>query len=186
MARPKVAVVNGSLRKDSINRKLALAVAKLAADKLDLELADLAALPLYNQDLEADFPAAAARLKQTLQAADAVLFVSPEHNRSITAALKNAIDWGSRPYGQSAWPGKPGAIIGTSAGQVGTAMAQGHLKSILVGQGVALLGRPEVYFVYKEGVFDAEHNITDPQAKKVLQDFVDAFAKWVEKQTHHH
>src|SRR5687767_13820792 len=101
MALPKVAVVNGSLRKDSINKKLALAIAKLAAGKLDLTLVDIAALPLYNQDLEADYPAAAQRVKDEIAAADAVLFVTPEHSRSIPAALKNVIDWVARPYGTS-------------------------------------------------------------------------------------
>ena len=186
MALPKVAVVVGSLRKESINRKLALAIGKLAAGKLDLKLVDIADLPLFNQDLEADYPAAAQRVKAEVAGADAVLFVTPEHNRSIPAAMKNVIDWVSRPYGTSKWNGKPGAIVGTSGGQVGTAVAQEHLRSILVAQGVALLGRPEVYFVYKDGVFDADHAVTDPAAKKVLDGFVEAFAGWVAKQTHAH
>jgi chromate reductase, NAD(P)H dehydrogenase (quinone) len=179
MALPKVAVVNGSLRKESINKKLALATAKLAAGRLDLTLVDIADLPLYNQDLETDFPAAAKRVKAEIDAADAVLFVTPEHSRSIPAALKNVIDWVARPYGTSNWVGKPGAIVGTSGGQVGTAIAQDHLRSILVAQGISLLGRPEVYFIYKDGVFDADHNVTDPTAKKILQTFVDALADWV-------
>jgi chromate reductase len=191
MAHPKVAVINGSLRKDSINKRLALAVAKLAANnpnggRLDLKLVEVADLPLYNQDLEASFPAAAARVKTEIAAADAVLFVTPEHSRSIPAALKNVIDWVARPYGQSNWVGKPGAIIGTSGGQVGTAIAQDHLRSIAVAQGIALLGRPEVYFLYKEGVFDANNDVTDPQAKQILQGFVDALAGWVGVLTHRH
>jgi chromate reductase len=186
MALPKVAVINGSLRKDSINKKLALAIAKLAAGKLDLRLVDLSEVPLYNQDLEASYPAAASRVKDVIEASDAVLFVTPEHSRSIPAALKNIIDWVARPYGTSKWPGKPAAIVGTSGGQVGTAIAQDHLRSILVAQGIALLGRPEVYFLYKDGVFDADHNVTDPQAKQILQGFVEAFAGWVAKLTHTH
>ena len=186
MALPKVAVVNGSLRKDSINKKLALALARLAAGKLDLKLVDIADLPLYNQDLEANYPVAAQRVKDEVAAADAVLFVTPEHNRAIPAALKNVIDWVSRPYGTSKWANKPGAIIGTSGGQVGTAIAQDHLRSIAVAQGVALLGRPEVYFLYKDGVFDADHHVTDPAAKKVLESFIDAFASWIGKLTHSH
>lgn len=191
MALPKVAVVVGSLRKDSINKKLALAIAKLAATgpnggRLDLKLVDIADLPLYNQDHEADYPAAAQRVKAEIAGADAVLFVTPEHNRSIPAAMKNVIDWVSRPYGTSKWTGKPGAIVGTSGGAVGTAVAQEHLRSILVAQGVALNGRPEVYFVYKDGVFDAEHGVTDPAAKKLLAGFVEAFAGWVGKLTHTH
>ena len=186
MALPKVAVVNGSLRKDSFNRKLALAAAKIAAGKLELKLVDLSEVPLYNQDLEASYPAAAQRVKDEIAAADAVLFVTPEHNRSIPAAMKNVIDWVSRPYGTSKWAGKPGAIVGTSGGAVGTAVAQDHLRSIAVAQGIALLGRPEVYFVYKDGVFDAEHTVTDPAAKKLLEGFVESFAGWVAKLTHTH
>ena len=179
MALPKVAVINGSLRRDSINKKLALAIAKLAAGKLDLKLIDIADLPLYNQDLEADFPAAATRVKNEIAAADAVLFVTPEHNRSIPAALKNVIDWVARPYGQSNWNGKPGAIVGTSGGQISTAVAQTHLRSVALTQGIAVLPRPEIYFLYKDGVFDSEHNVTDPQAKQLLQGFVDSFVPWV-------
>ena len=179
MALPKVAVINGSLRKDSINKKLALAIAKLAAGRLDLQLVDISDLPLYNQDLEADFPAAAKRVKAEIDAADAVLFVTPEHSRSIPAALKNVIDWVARPYGTSNWIDKPGAIAGTSGGQVGTAIAQDHLRSVLVAQGIRLLGRPELYFIYKDGVFDADHEVTDPAAKKILQAFVDALVGWV-------
>jgi chromate reductase len=123
MALPKVAVINGSLRKESINRKLALALAKLVAGKLDLKLVDLSEVPLFNQDLEATYPAAAQRVKDEIAAADAVLFVTPEHNRSIPAALKNVIDWVSRPYGTSQWAGKPAAILGATPGQVGTAVA---------------------------------------------------------------
>ena len=186
MALPKVAVVNGSLRKESINKKLALALAKLAVGKLELKLVDLSDLPLFNQDLEADLPAAATRVKSEIQAADAILFVTPEHNRSIPAAMKNVFDWVSRPHGKSNWPGKPAALIGTYGGQVGTAIAQDHLRAMAVAQGIALMGRPEVYFVYKEGVFDAEHAVTDPAARKILEVFVDAFAAWVAKLTHTH
>ena len=179
MALPKVAVINGSLRKDSINKKLALAIAKLAAGKLDLRPVDISDLPLYNQDLEANFPANVQRMKNEIAASDAVLFVTPEHNRSISAALKNVIDWGGRPYGQGVWDGTPGAIVGATPGAIGTAVAQEHLKSVLVSQGIALLGRPEVYFTYKDGVFDSNNDVTDPQAKQLLQGFVDSFTNWV-------
>ena len=179
MALPKVAVINGSLRKDSINKKLALAIAKLAAGKLDMKLLDISDLPLYNQDFDADYPAAATRVKNEIAAADAVLFVTPEHNRSIPAALKNVIDWVTRPYGTGKWQGKIAGIVGASGGQVGTAIAQDHLRSILVAQGIAVMGRPEIYFIYKDGVFDADHNVTDPQAKKILEGYVEAFAKWI-------
>ncbi|HJR23444.1 MAG TPA: NAD(P)H-dependent oxidoreductase [Dongiaceae bacterium] len=178
MALPKVAVINGSLRKDSINKKLALAIARLAAGRLDLTLVDIADLPLYNQDLEASFPAAATRVKNEIAAADAVLFVTPEHNRSISAALKNVIDWVARPYGNSNWLNKPAAVVGASVGPIGTAVAQAHLRAVALSQGIALLGRPEVYFLYKDGVFDADHNVTDPAARSILGGFVEAFAEW--------
>ncbi|HET6157553.1 MAG TPA: NADPH-dependent FMN reductase [Dongiaceae bacterium] len=186
MALPKVAIVNGSLRRDSINKKLALAIIKLAAGKLDMKLVDISELPLFNQDLEADFPAAAKRVKAEIAAADAVLLVTPEHSRSIPAAMKNVIDWVARPYGQGTWVGKPGAIVGTSGGQVGTAIAQDHLRSVALSQGIAVLPRPEVYFIYKEGVFDADHNVTDPTAKQILQGFIESFAGWIAKLTHSH
>jgi len=182
----KVAVINGSLRKESINKKLALAIARLAANnpsgaKLDLTLIDIADLPLYNQDLELSFPAAATRVKNEIAAADAVLFVTPEHSRSIPAALKNVIDWGARPYGKSIWIDKPGAVVGASVGPIGTAVAQEHLRAVALSQGIALLGRPEVYFQYKDGVIDAGHTVTDPQAKQILLGFIDAFAGWVDR-----
>jgi chromate reductase, NAD(P)H dehydrogenase (quinone) len=186
MALPKVAVINGSLRKDSINKKLALAIAKLAAGKLDMKLVDISDLPLYNQDLEADLPAAVTRVKNEIAAADAVLFVTPEHSRSIPAAMKNVIDWAARPYGKSNWIGKTGAVVGTSAGQIASAMAQTHLRAVALTQGIAVLPRPEVYFGYKEGVFDSEHNVTDPAAKQILQGFVEAFSGWIAKLTHTH
>lgn len=179
MALPTVAVINGSLRKESFNKKLALAIARLAAGRLDMKLVDISDLPLFNQDLEADFPAAAQRVKNEIAAADAVLFVTPEHSRSIPAAMKNVIDWVARPYGKSNWVDKPGAIVGTSPGQIGTAIAQDHLRSVALTQGVIVMPRPEIYFTYKDGVFDADHTVTDPQAKKILQGFVDAFAEWV-------
>src|SRR4030095_2249741 len=121
------------------------------------------------------------RVKNEVAAADAVLLVTPEHSRSIPAALKNVIDWVARPYGTSNWLGKPGGTVGASGGQIASAIAQTHLRSIALTQGIALLPRPEVYFGYKAGVFDSEHNVTDPQATQILQGFVDAFASWVER-----
>ena len=120
-------------------------------------------------------------VKAEIAAADAVLFVTPEHSRSIPAALKNVIDWVARPYGKSNWPDKPGAVVGTSVGPIGTAVAQEHLRAVALSQGIALLGRPEVYFQYKDGVIDADHTVTDPQAKQILLGFIDAFAGWVGK-----
>ena len=126
----KVAVVVGSLRKGSVNRLFAQALAKVARPKLDLQIVEIGDLPLYDQDLESELPAAVVRFKSQVEAADAVLFVTPEFNRSFSAALKNAIEWGSRPWGKNSWAGKPAAIVGATLGAVGTAAAQSQLLSL--------------------------------------------------------
>jgi chromate reductase len=118
-------------------------------------------------------------MKQEITAADGVLFITPEHNRSMSAALKNAIDWGTRPYGTSVWLDKPGATIGTSQGTVGTAAAQAHLRTVLASLGVALMGRPEAYIVFKESLMDGADNLTDEAIAKVLTTYTDALAKWI-------
>ena len=126
----KVAVIVGSLRKGSFNRQVAEALAGLARPRLELEIIEIGDLPLYNQDDEAELPASVVRFKSQIEAADAVLFVTPEFNRSFSAALKNAIEWGSRPWGKTSWAGKPGAIIGVTPGAVGTAAAQSQLRAV--------------------------------------------------------
>jgi chromate reductase, NAD(P)H dehydrogenase (quinone) len=131
MAKVKVAVIVGSNRRDSINRKLAQALAKLGEGRLAFHFVAIEDLPLYSQDLEGELPSSVVRFKSEIAAADALLFVTPEHNRSIPAVLKNAIDWGARPYGQNSWSGKPAAITGTSPGALGTAVAQLHLRQVL-------------------------------------------------------
>ncbi|MFZ5671855.1 MAG: NADPH-dependent FMN reductase [Pseudomonadota bacterium] len=178
---PTVAVINGSLRKTSLNGRLARALARLAAPHLEFRSLGIADLPLYNQDDEVELPAAVARFKQEITAADAVLFVTPEHNRSMPAALKNAIDWGSRPYGTSVWPDKPGAVIGTSSGTVGTAVAQAHLRAVLTSLGVALMGRPEAYVVFREGLLDEADNVVDATALKMLSAYAEALGRWVKR-----
>ncbi len=175
----KVAVINGSLRRASYNGRLARALAKLAAPRLEFTHLRIDDLPLFNQDLESELPLAVARAKREIGEADAVLFVSPEHNRSISAALKNVIDWGTRPYGTSVWLDKPGAVIGTSAGAVGTAAAQSHLRSVLSSLGIALMGRPEAYVVFKESLVDETGNVTDEALRKVLHSYVEAFSAWI-------
>jgi len=178
----KIAVIVGSLRRESINRRLAHALAKLAKPKgLDFDLVKLDDLPLYNEDLWQSPPAAVLRLKQDIKAADAVLFVTPEYNRSIPAVVKNVLDWGSRPMAETVWPGKPGAIVGASPGAIGTAAAQAHLRSILTPLGVALVSRPEVYLSLKPEQIDGEHSIVDEKLEKLLNGFLDAFAKWIGK-----
>jgi chromate reductase len=175
----KVAVIVGSLRADSINRKFARALARLAAPKLQLSLVDIGELPVYNPDFDANMPAAARELKATIEAADAVLLVTPEHNRSTSTALKNAIDWASRPYGKSSWAGKPVAIAGASAGPIGTAVAQQHLRTILGHLDAAVLGQPEVFFCLKPGAIDENLNVTDEGTRQFLLGFLDRFHNWI-------
>lgn len=176
---PNVVVINGSLRQASLNGRLGRALAKLAQPRLTLTMLRIDDLPLFNQDMENDLPFPVSRLKKEITASDAVLFISPEHNRSISAALKNVIDWGTRPYGTSVWLDKPGATIGTSAGAVGTAAAQQHLRSVLTSLGVALMGRPEAYVVFKENLMDEAGNVTDEALHKVLATYVDALVNWI-------
>jgi chromate reductase, NAD(P)H dehydrogenase (quinone) len=179
MTKLKVAVIVGSLRKDSMNLKLGKALAKLGQDAFEATFPSIGDLPLFNQDLEAEFPEAALRLKQAISGADAVLFVTPEYNRSMPGLLKNAIDWCSRPYGKNAFAGKPAAICGASPGAIGTACAQHSLKPTLSYLEVALMGAPELYLHFTEGLIDSEGNITNENTKKFLQKFADSFAAWV-------
>jgi chromate reductase len=174
-SRPKVAVIVGSNRRESINRKLAQALGRLARNKLDFIPVRIDDLPMYNQDLESDLPATVSRFKGEVEAADAVLFVTPEHSRSIPAVLKNAIDWGARPWGKTSWPGKPGAVTGTSTGSIGTAIAQQHLHSVLSNQGLILLGG-EAYITYKPDLVSHDDGIADESVRGFLQSFVDQFA----------
>jgi chromate reductase, NAD(P)H dehydrogenase (quinone) len=145
----KIAVVVGSIRKDSINRKLARALMKLARKDLEIEIIKVDDLPVYNQDLDQTPPESVVRLKSAITAATAFLFVTPEQNRSIPAALKNALDWASRPYGKNLWARKPAGIVGASIGAIGTAAAQQHLRNILAYLDVPLLAQPEVFIHFK-------------------------------------
>jgi len=175
----KVAVIVGSIRKDSINKKLAGALAKLAEGKLAFDYVKIDDLPLFNQDNETSPTPEVTRNKAQIAAADGLLFLTPEHNRSIPAAMKNAIDWATRPHGTSAFRGKPGAIIGASRGGIATAIAQSHLRVILAGHLVATLGTPEAHVQFKDGLIDDSGNVTDETTKKFLQGFVDNFVKLV-------
>ncbi len=178
MAKFKVAVIIGSNRRESVNRRLAQALTKLSADKFTFSFVQIGDLPLYNQDLEAELPKSVARFKSEVAAADGLLFVTPEHNRSIPTVLKNAIDWGARPYGQNSWNHKPAAITGTSPGAIGTAIAQQHLRQVLGNLGVLVMGG-EAYVSFKPGLIDADGAIADDSTRKFLQGFVDQFATLV-------
>jgi chromate reductase, NAD(P)H dehydrogenase (quinone) len=170
-----IAVVVGSNRRASINRKLARALAKLAERKLAVNFVRIDDLPMYSQDLEVPLPASVARLKAEIERADAVLLVTPEHNRSIPAMLKNAIDWAARPYGRNSWAAKPAAIIGASPGAIGTAVAQQHLRQVLGNLGALVMGG-EAYVAYKPELIDDADVITDAGTRSFLQSFVDRFA----------
>ena len=176
MAKYNLGIIVGSNRRDSINRKLAQALAKLGDDAFEAKFISIDDLPMYNQDAENPVPAPVARFKAELGSADALLFVTPEHSRSIPAVLKNAIDWGSRPYGKNAWAGKPAAITGTSGGAIGTAVAQQHLRQVLgSGMGMHVLGG-EAYITFKPELIDAQGNVTDDSVRKFLKTFIDQFA----------
>ena len=167
-----IAVVVGSNRRASINGKLARALAKLADRKLAVNFLRIDDLPMYNQDLEVPLPASVARFKAETERADALLFVTPEHNRSIPAVLKNAIDWAARPYGRNSWAAKAAAIVGASPGAIGTAVAQQHLRQVLGNLGALVMGG-EAYVAYKPGLIDDVDVITDAGTRSFLQSFID-------------
>jgi chromate reductase len=178
--KPTVAVIVGSNRRESINRKLAQAFVKLGADKFDAKFVRIDDLPIYNQDNEGNLPPEVVRFKDEIAKADGVLIVTPEHNRSMPTVLKNAIDWGARPYGKSVWPGKPGFITGTSPGAISTALVQANLRTVMLGLGMTLLGG-ESYIQFKPNLVDDAGNVTDESTKTFLQGFVDRFATLVER-----
>ena len=176
-----IAVLVGSLRKESINRKIALALAGLAPDTLKLNIIEIGELPLYNEDIDGESPPAAyTAFREQLAAADGFLFVTPEYNRSVPGALKNAIDVGSRPYGKSAFSGKPGAVISASPGAIGGFGANHHLRQSLVFLDVPCLQQPEAYLGNAGTFFDETGTLSD-KTRPFLQTFIDAFAAWVDK-----
>jgi len=182
MSTIKVAVLVGSLRKASINQRLARAVERLAPKDFAFEHIRIDDLPLYNQDFDADYPAAGRQLKQRVEAADALLFVTPEYNRGIPGVLKNAIDLASRPWGTNSFAGKPGAVIGASIGATGSALAQQHLRNVLAYLDVATLAQPEVFVQFKDdGLIDAEGHVASEGTQKFLQGFVDRYVAWVKQ-----
>jgi chromate reductase, NAD(P)H dehydrogenase (quinone) len=176
MPKVNIAVVVGSNRRDSINRKLAEAFARLAGEKLAIRFVRIDDLPMFNQDLESPPPTSVARFKAESEAADAFLIFAPEHNRSIPALLKNAIDWGTRPSGQNSWAGKPAAVTGTSPGAIGTAIAQQHLRQVLGDLGALVMGG-EAYVSFRPDLIDDNRVITDAGTRAFLQSFADRFAE---------
>lgn len=175
-----IAVIVGSLRKDSYNAHLAKALVQLAPEDFAFVFPDIGALPLYNQDDDANQAPAVRQLKKTAEASQGLLFVTPEYNRSIPGVLKNAIDHASRPWGQNSWAGKPAGVIGITIGTLGTAIAQQHLRAVLTQLDAPVLCQPEGYCIFKEGFFGADGAL-DEGDRKFLQRWMDAFAAWVRR-----
>jgi len=177
----RVAVLVGSLRKESFSRKVARALVELAPSSLALEIEEIGGLPLYNQDDDANPPEASARFKQRIMDAGAVLFVTPEYNRSVPGVLKNAIDIASRPYGKSAWNGKPGGVVSCSPGAIGAFGANHHLRQSLVFLNVPVLQQPEAYVGGIDKAFDSAGKLVDAAKREFLQKYMQAYAAWVER-----
>ncbi|MCX5829232.1 MAG: NAD(P)H-dependent oxidoreductase [Deltaproteobacteria bacterium] len=180
MNKYEIAVVVGSLRKDSFNRKLANAIVKFAPPEFSFKEVQISDLPLYNQDDDANQAESVKRLKNEINGAQGILFVTPEYNRSMPGVLKNAIDHASRPYGQNVWAGKPAGIVGASIGVIGTAMAQQHLRCVLAFLDVPTLSQPEAFIHAKDGLFDEAGNI-GADSKQFLQNWMDRYVAWVKK-----
>lgn len=176
----QIAVVVGSLRRDSFNRKLATAIEKLAPPGFAFKQVQIGDLPLYNQDDDGNQAAPVKRLKADIAAAHGVLFVTAEYNRSIPGVLKNAIDHASRPYGQSAWAGKPAGVLGVSVGAIGTAMAQQHLRNVLAYLDMPTLGQPEAFIHARDGLFDQAGDI-GADSQEFLQGWMARYVDWVRK-----
>ncbi len=182
MSTYNIAVIVGSLRRDSFNRKLATGLAKLAPPDFSFKQLEIGDLPLYNQDDDGQQAEPVKRLKAEIAAAQGLLFVTAEYNRSVPGVLKNAIDHASRPYGQSAWAGKPAGVLGASVGAIGTAVAQQHLRTILAYLDVPTLGQPEAFIHAKDGLFDETGGI-GADSKKFLQTWMERYVAWVKKHT---
>jgi chromate reductase, NAD(P)H dehydrogenase (quinone) len=174
-----IGIIVGSLRRDSFNRRLAAALARLAPPELQCRQLEIGDLPLYNQDDDASPHASVKRLKSEIAAAAGILFVTPEYNRSIPGVLKNALDHASRPYGQSAWTGKPAGVLGMSIGAAGTSMAQQHLRNMLAYLDMPTLGQPEMFLQVRDDTFAADGSIAADTTRKLLQQWLGRYAEWV-------
>ncbi|EHL29283.1 NADPH-dependent FMN reductase [Legionella drancourtii] len=177
----KIAVIVGSLRKESLNRKMAHALMALAPSSLALQIIEIGNLPLYNQDFddEGRVPEAWTHFREQMKSCDGVVFVTPEYNRSIPGVLKNAIDVGSRPYGQSIWSKKPGAIISVSPGAIGGFGANQHLRQTFVFLDIPALQQPEAYIGNAGNLFNAQDELASEDTKKFLRNFIETYANWV-------
>lgn len=178
MSTTQIAVVIGSLRQASFNRQLAQAIIQMAPEGVQFKEVVIGELPLYNQDADGHEVAAVTQFRDALRGVDGILFVTPEYNRSMSGALKNALDQGSRPYGHSVWDGKPAAVIGMSPGAAGTAMAQQHLRNVLSFLNMRTLAQPEMFLQYKDDFFTADGAV-GPRSQAYVQKFVDQLVDWV-------
>ncbi len=181
MRSKKIAVLVGSLRKESFTRKTAKALIALAPESLALEIIEIGELPIYNQDMEETPPDAWTNFRERLKGFDGLLFVTPEYNRSVPAVLKNAIDVGSRPYGKNIWDGKPGAVVSVSPGALGAFGANHHLRQSLVFLNIPTMAQPEAYIGGAAKLFDEHENLTNDSTREFLKKFMAAFAEWVVK-----
>ena len=179
----QIGYIIGSLRKDSWNRRLANALIRLGPPDFNFKELRIGDLPLYDQDDDRSQAPEVQRLKSELRAVDAVMFVTPEYNRSIPGVLKNALDHASRPYGHSAWTGKPAGVIGASPGAISTAVAQLHLRTILAYLDMPTLGQPEAYIQVRDGFFDDAGNIANAETRKFLHSWMDKYVAWVKRLT---
>ena len=179
MSQYQIAVVVGSLRRDSINRALANALARLATPEFSFKQLEIGDLPLYNQDDDPNPAASVRRLKAEISACSGLLFVTPEYNRSIPGVLKNALDHASRPYGENSWAGRPAGVIGASLGTIGTALAQQHLRNVLAYLDVPTLAQPEAFLQIRDGFFDAAGDFASEGTRKFLQSWMDRYLAWV-------
>lgn len=173
--------IAGSLRKGSLNRRLLRAAGELLPEGVTLEEFDLAGIPVFNQDEEDPLPESVARLKEGIEAADAILFATPEYNYSVPGVLKNAIDWASRPQGRNSWQGKPVAVMGASMGLMGTSRAQYHLRQMFVFLDMHALNKPEVMIASAHQKFDGEGRLTDAKAREMVGRLVESLAGWTRR-----
>ena len=180
MSKPQIGVIVGSNSKTSINKQLALALVKLVSDKADFELIDIGQLPLYNRDFDTDSPKEYVDFRAKVASKDGILFVTPEHNRSIPAPLKNALDVGSRPYGHAVWGGIPVGLIGTSGGGAATSMAQQHLRNVLAFLNTQTMAQPEGFIQWKDGLLNANGEVGEG-SHKFLTGWMEQFLAWVNK-----
>ena len=180
MSKKKIGILVGSLRKESFNRKIAKTLIELGSSSMDMEIIEIGQLPLYNEDEDTNPPASWVEFRDKIKKLDGVLFITPEYNRSVPAALKNAIDVGSRPYGQSAWNGKPAAVVSGSIGAVGGFGANHHLRQSLVFLNMPCMQQPEAYLGEIGKLFDDKGKMTNDGTREFLGNFMKSYAKWVE------